>query len=196
MPDRLLIACYGIGILIEMVVRIPIDRQRRQNRITVDRADRLERLVLGLLFLGTLPLPLVYALTPWLSFADYDLPAWAGALGIVVEVLALLLFWRAHTDLKANWSPSLQIRDRHELVTTGIYHYIRHPMYASQWLWVLAQALLIQNWIAGLGGLLLFLPLYLLRVPREEQMMLEAFGETYRAYMHRTGRVLPLLRSH
>lgn len=195
MPDRLLIACYIVGILIEMVVRAPHDRQRRQNRITIDHADRLERLLIGLLFVGMLLLPLVYALTPWLSVADYDLPLWAGGLGIVLEALALLLFWRAHADLRANWSPSLQIRDSHELVTAGVYRRIRHPMYASQWLFGIAQVLLIQNWVAGWSGLLLFLPLYLLRVPREEQMMLEAFGDTYRAYMRRTGRIFPLLRA-
>ena len=68
-----------------------------------------------------------------------------------------------------------------------------HPMYASQWLWSVAQPLLLQNWIAGWSGLLLFLPLYLSRVPREEQMMLVQFGEAYRAYMRRTGRVIPRL---
>ncbi len=194
MPDRLLIACYVVGILIEIAVRVPHDRQRRRNQIAVDQADRLDRALIGLLFFGGLFLPLIYALTPWLSFADYDLPLWAGLLGVAIEVLGLLLFWRAHADLKANWSPSLQIRDQHELITAGVYRYIRHPMYASQWLFGLAQVLLIQNWVAGLGGLLLFLPMYLLRVPREERMMLEAFGETYRAYMRRTGRVFPMLR--
>jgi protein-S-isoprenylcysteine O-methyltransferase Ste14 len=67
-------------------------------------------------------------------------------------------------------------------------------MYASMWLWGVAQALLLQNWIASWAGLVMFLPLYLLRVPREERMMLEEFGEEYRAYMNRTGRVVPPLR--
>jgi protein-S-isoprenylcysteine O-methyltransferase Ste14 len=106
-------------------------------------------------------------------------------------VCALIVFWRAHADLGRNWSPSLQVREGHSLITRGLYQYIRHPMYASQWLYVIAQPLLLHNWIAGLGGLLLFLPLYVLRVPAEEQMMVDGFGEEYRAYMLRTGRVLP-----
>jgi len=57
----------------------------------------------------------------------------------------------------------------------------------------LAQALLLQNWIAGFAMLASLLPLYLVRVPREEQMMLEHFGEEYRLYMNRTGRVVPRL---
>jgi protein-S-isoprenylcysteine O-methyltransferase Ste14 len=51
----------------------------------------------------------------------------------------------------------------------------------------------LQNWIAGWAGLVSFAPLYLLRVPREEQMMLDEFGGWYRAYMDRTGRVVPRL---
>jgi protein-S-isoprenylcysteine O-methyltransferase Ste14 len=66
-------------------------------------------------------------------------------------------------------------------------------MYASMWLWGMAQTLLLQNWIAGWAGLVLFLPMYVLRVPREEQMMVEQFGETYREYINRTGRVVPRL---
>jgi protein-S-isoprenylcysteine O-methyltransferase Ste14 len=66
-------------------------------------------------------------------------------------------------------------------------------MYASMWLWGVAQALLLQNWVAGWAGLVSFLPLYLLRVPREERMMLDEFGGEYRAYMDRTDRVVPRL---
>lgn len=106
---------------------------------------------------------------------------------------ALWMFWRSHADLGRNWSPSLQLRADHQLVTAGLYRSIRHPMYASQWLWSAAQPLLLQNWIVGWSGLLLFLPLYLSRVPHEEQMMPKRFGEAYRAYMSRTGRVVPRL---
>jgi protein-S-isoprenylcysteine O-methyltransferase Ste14 len=54
-------------------------------------------------------------------------------------------------------------------------------------------SLFAANWIVGWAGLALFLPLYVLRVPREEQMMLEQFGEAYREYMDRTGHVVPRL---
>lgn len=118
---------------------------------------------------------------------------WIGGIGATILASAVWLFWRSHADLGRNWSPSLQLREEHQLVTTGVYRSIRHPMYASQWLWSVAHPLLLQNWIARWSSLLLFLPLYLSRVPREEQMMLERFGEAYRAYMRRTGCVIPRL---
>ena len=83
------------------------------------------------------------------------------------------------------------MREEHALVTRGVYRRVRHPMYASQWLWGIAQALLLQNWVAGWAGAALFLPLYVLRVPREERMMLERFGEAYRDYMSGTRRIVP-----
>ena len=66
-------------------------------------------------------------------------------------------------------------------------------MYAFGWLLGIAQTLLLQNWIAGPSGLVSFALLYFLRVPREEQMMLDQFGDEYQAYMKRTGRVIPRL---
>jgi protein-S-isoprenylcysteine O-methyltransferase Ste14 len=52
------------------------------------------------------------------------------------------------------------------------------------------QALLLHNWIYGLSYLISFLPMYMRRVPQEEQMMLDTFGEQYQEYMRSTGRVI------
>ncbi len=64
-------------------------------------------------------------------------------------------------------------------------------MYASIWLWGIAQGMLLENWLAGWSVVPVFAAMYFLRTPREEQMMCETFGEQYRAYMRRTGRLFP-----
>lgn len=190
-------ALYFLGLLAQVVIRAPHERRRGQARVEVDLADGLEKSLFGLLSAGILLIPTIYALTPWLDRADYRLSPKAerrmGAGGAGVLALSLLLFWRSHADLGRNWSPSLQLRKDHALVTRGVYRHVRHPMYASEWLWSIAQALLLRNWIAGWAGAAAFLPLYLLRVPREERMMLDKFGQVYRAYMDKTGRVVPRL---
>jgi protein-S-isoprenylcysteine O-methyltransferase Ste14 len=182
---------YFIGILAELIIRAPLNQQRKQEKMNEQRVTRQERTLLGLLFLGMFLIPILYAATNWLDFANYTLPPWAGWLGVLILAGAIFVFWRAHADLGLNWSPSLEIRERHELITRGIYSVIRHPMYASQWLWVIAQPLLLQNWIAGFSNLLIFIPFYFLRVKAEEQMMLDSFGQQYQEYMKRTGGVLP-----
>ena len=195
MSGRLLKAVYFGGILAQIVIRMPYEQRRRTERFTVDRVTGQERALVGVLFLGSFFIPAVYALTPWLNGADYR---WsprtkvrAGGIGTIILAAALWLFRRAHVDLGPNWSPSLQLRSEHELVTRGVYRRIRHPMYASQWLWSIAQPLLLQNRIAGWSSAALFLPLYLVRLPREESMLVEQFGDAYRAYMQQTGRILP-----
>lgn len=185
---------FWAAIVVEMIVRAPINKQRKQESMSKSQVTSQEKTLLLLLFLGMFLLPLIYSATNWLDFANYTLPGWANWLGVVLILGALFVFWRAHADLGLNWSPSLEIREKHELITRGIYGLIRHPMYASQWLWVIAQPLLLPNWIAGLANLIIFVPFYLLRVQAEEQMMMETFGDTYRNYMKNTGRVLPVAK--
>ena len=77
------------------------------------------------------------------------------------------------------------------MVDTGVYRRVRHPMYASIFLWCLAQGLLLANWLAGWCALATFTLLYIVRTPREERMMREAFGADYDAYAARTKRLIP-----
>ncbi|MDB6108481.1 MAG: hypothetical protein JWR69_231 [Pedosphaera sp.] len=66
---------------------------------------------------------------------------------------------------------------------------------ASFLLWCLGQGLLLENWLAGWFALVTFFLLFLIRTPREEQMLCEFFGEDYRDYMRQTGRLLPRLKA-
>jgi protein-S-isoprenylcysteine O-methyltransferase Ste14 len=181
------------GLIVYVGLRgVYIERTKR-NEKAVSRVDRRDRGLLFLVFLGSLLLPAVHLATPWLAFADYRLPAFAPWCGTAVMVAALWLFWRSHADLGLNWSVTLELRQGHELVTHGVYRAIRHPMYAAIWLFSLAQGLLLENWLAGWAALAAFALLYFVRTPREERMMSETFGEQYKEYAARTGRIVPRL---
>lgn len=166
------------------------ERSRRTPKVR--RFDRTrETALLAISICGMLLLPAAYIFTNWPKFAGYTfMPAlaWTGA---AVFAAALWLFQRTHRDLGRNWSVTLEIRDRHVLVTNGVYSRLRHPMYSAFWLWAVAQALLLPNWIAGPAGLVGFGTLFFCRVWREERLMVETFGDDYRRYMARTDRVIP-----
>lgn len=186
-------AIYFLAIIVETTIRAPLNKKRKAEKMSERRFTSQEKTLLGLLFLGMMVIPIIFAASDWLDFANYTLPAWAGWLGVLLIAGAVFVFWRAHADLGLNWSPTLEIREKHELITDGIYGVIRHPMYASQWLWVIAQPLLLQNWIAGFLNLWIFIPFYFLRIKAEEQMMLDSFGDQYNAYMQNVGGVIPKL---
>jgi protein-S-isoprenylcysteine O-methyltransferase Ste14 len=182
---------YFMGLIIMSIIRLPYERQTQTNQIVDNRKTTLEKFLLSQLSVGVFVIPLIYVFTPLLSFADYQLPSWVGWIGVAVSVVALWLFWRSHAALGRNWSPTLELRKGHQLITSGVYKYVRHPMYAASLMWGVAQVLLLHNWIAGWSPLLSLMLLYFLRVPREEQMMLDQFGEEYQCYMNRTGRIIP-----
>ncbi|MBU0492824.1 MAG: isoprenylcysteine carboxylmethyltransferase family protein [Chloroflexi bacterium] len=201
MLDIILKVTFVIGLVASETIRFPhrmrVKRERKEKRLADERWTVSDFVLDLLAFAGMEIIPLVYVLTPWLGFADYRLPvevqALMGVAGALAFAAGLWLLWRSHADLGRNWSPTLQIMEQHALVTRGVYGRIRHPIYAAVWLVCLGQALLLQNWIAGLAGLVLFLPVYVLRVPKEERMMLDHFGDEYREYMGRTGRITPRL---
>lgn len=172
------------------LIRFPYERKVRKNAIRTNQRDRTELLLLGISLTGLGIVPIVYVFTGFTFGARPFVPALAW-LGVATGLLSLWLFWRTHKDLGRNWSVSLEVRDKHELITGGVYRYVRHPMYSAFFLWAIAQFLLLPNWVAGLSGIVGFGTLYLFRVGREEKLMLDAFGEQYRAYMERTARILP-----
>jgi protein-S-isoprenylcysteine O-methyltransferase Ste14 len=180
------------GFCVYVGIRAFYKQRTKSNLIAIGRMDGIEKALLALLIPGALLLPLVYLFTPWLGFADYSLPAGVQWCGLLFMVIALYLFWRSHADLGRNWSQTLELRKGHELVSHGVYPSIRHPMYASLWLWFLAQGLILQNWLAGWYAVAAFALMYFIRTPREERMMQEFFGDSYADYMARTGRIFPL----
>jgi protein-S-isoprenylcysteine O-methyltransferase Ste14 len=168
-------------------------RRARQTPVRYSARGLREFALLGASLAGLGIVPCIYLASHFPRLADYPVTPALSYLGIAVDALALWLFYRTHRDLGHNWSVSLDLRERHTLVTTGIYATLRHPMYAGFWLMALAQALLLPNWIAGPAGLIGFGVLFFGRVRREEEMMIAAFGDQYRSYMRRTARIVPWL---
>lgn len=121
------VACTGAYLAIRAVFRRKLaDRQKSVRRSTP--GDMLLVLLVGFAQLGA---PLLAWFTPLLRFADRTQPASFAWLGAAVFLAGLWLFWRSHADLGTNWSVSLELDREHQLVTSGIYRWVRHPMYAS-----------------------------------------------------------------
>jgi protein-S-isoprenylcysteine O-methyltransferase Ste14 len=166
---------------------------RRSRRFAVIHSARglHDTMLLLISLTGLGIIPFTYMVTGFPHFADYTFHPLQAWLGVVTMPAALTVFYLTHRALGRYWSISLELREGHALIAEGIYRHARHPMYAAFWLSAIAQALLLPNWFAGCAGLVGFGTLFFGRVAREERMMLEKFGDDYRAYMGRTYRVLP-----
>mmetsp|Transcript_2107 Transcript_2107/g.5842 ORF Transcript_2107/g.5842 Transcript_2107/m.5842 type:complete len:192 (-) Transcript_2107:65-640(-) len=111
-------------------------------------------------------------------------------LGAVFLVLGGWAWVAVHCNMGLSWSPQPTMLRDHQLVTTGMFRVARHPMYAI-FVWVLpAVALGTLDWVRTLGWLcwVLFI---LRRIPEEEGMMIELFGDEYLEYQQRVGPLGP-----
>jgi protein-S-isoprenylcysteine O-methyltransferase Ste14 len=194
MSSAFFVGVYWGLVVVASGIRVVYTRHYKKTAVAEEHGTVADTLLTALPGLGMFVLPLIYSLTPWLDFADYHLPSWAGCIGVAIFALALWLLWRSHADLGRNWAPGWEILKGHALVTDGVFRRIRHPMYAAHLLWGIAQVFLLQNWIVGFSMLVTWLPGYFYRTPLEERIMIDHFGDEYRSYMERTGRVFPRLR--
>jgi protein-S-isoprenylcysteine O-methyltransferase Ste14 len=176
------------------IIRAPLEVRNRKIGTVDSRKGARERFCLLLVFTGSTTMPLLYLLTPWFRFADYEVALSQGAMGTMLAVVGLTLFWKSHRDLGRQFSPTLELKEAHHLVCDGIYSRIRHPMYTALFVIAAAQLLLIGNAVVAPAFLLAFSLLYFARIDHEEAMMLAHFGGAYAAYQARTHRLFPSLR--
>ncbi|GAA4301998.1 isoprenylcysteine carboxylmethyltransferase family protein [Compostibacter hankyongensis] len=157
---------------------------------SLPQAQLLLQVLLGLSMV--LP-PLLLVFTDWLDFAGFYLSAAYRLAGWVVAVISLLLLWWTHRSLHSNWSPSVEIREEHDLITAGPFRYVRHPMYTAFFFFYASFLPLSANLFAGLLPVTLFFVILYLRVPVEEKMLQQQFGERYVVYKAATRRFIPFL---
>jgi len=184
---------WVLGIIAWYAIRYPSERRARRTRVVSDRRSGVESVGLSAALLGLAFVPGFYVATGRPEAADYTAHSWAVILGAILFCTAMWVFRRTHKALGRNWSITLQIREKHELISHGPYAFVRHPMYTSFLLMALGQVFLLANWVVGLAGVIGFAVLFFLRVDKEERMMLEIFGPEYRAYMDRTKRIIPYI---
>ncbi|WAJ26182.1 protein-S-isoprenylcysteine O-methyltransferase [Antarcticirhabdus aurantiaca] len=173
------------------VIRFSFARRAKRARVAASARGTAETVRMAVSLTGLGILPGIFAATRWPRSLSYEPSALQIVLGCIAAAFALVLFRLTHKALGKMWSVSLDIREDHKLVTSGIYSRLRHPMYLAFWAMAVAQALLLPNWLAGLSGLVGFGTLFFLRIGPEERMMEEAFGDEFRAYRARTARIIP-----
>ncbi|MBU6370976.1 MAG: isoprenylcysteine carboxylmethyltransferase family protein [Patescibacteria group bacterium] len=125
------------------------------------------------------------------SYADSPAYGILAALGIFLVAAGLGYALWARMNLGRNWSGYPSVQENHELVTSGPYRTVRHPIYTGIIL-ALAGSLMVGavGWIVAFFTIT---PILLLRIPAEEKIMRGLFPNEYPAYMKRTKRLVPFI---
>jgi protein-S-isoprenylcysteine O-methyltransferase Ste14 len=116
-----------------------------------------------------------------------------GLVGAVVLVGSTLLALWARWTLGQMWSSIPMLKEHHELRTGGPYQITRHPIYTGILGMVLGTAM-----VTGFGPTLVALlvtgAVFVYRIPREERLMTDAFGDRYIRYQQQVPRLIPFVR--
>lgn len=143
-------------------------------------------LALGISLLATLHVPFV-----WLAMRF--LPRFAGWfwLGLILVATGLAFSVAARAWLGGNWSSMVTLKQDHELIRTGPYSWVRHPIYTGLLLALLGSAIALGEW-RGLIALALVSVAFLRKIAIEERFLMQQFGADYERYCDNVPALVPL----
>ena len=170
-------------------------RARRESE-TIPRSRESGPLIAARLLVG---LPLLLAIVTYvvaparMAWASYSSPAWLRWLGVVLGIAVVPAAHWVLRSLGRNVSETVLTKSQHELVTSGPYRWIRHPLYTTGISLFAAIGLMNASWLILFLVLVIAVLMRIVVIPLEERQLLEKFGDEYRSYMARTGRLVPRL---
>ncbi len=187
----LLLALLAMRVYFMVRVRRSGERLMPDEQAVQQEGGRVVLIIRVVLFFALLVFLVMYlAGATWIDAFLFPLPGGLRWVGFTLGIISVVFWIWTQIHLDTQWSAQLRLTKNHHLITTGPYAYVRHPLYLAMIGWAACVSLITANWIfvavcvlsiAGVGW----------RIPKEEQMMIEAFGDEYTAYMQRTGRFFP-----
>ncbi len=188
---------FRLCLIVGFAIMLPVGLFYRLRSLVP--GERLDRRQEGVLVLATLrPIALMgmagviaYLINPrWMAWSALPLPVWLRWAGVAIGfATAPLLIW-TFRSLGRNLTDTVVTRQNATLVTHGPYRWVRHPFYLCAGMAILANSLAMANWFVATAGVLA-LAAMVIRTRKEEENLIERFGDDYRDYMRRTGRFLP-----
>ena len=151
------------------------------------RIVRALALLIVIVLLSTPRIPL-----PWLYRQLWPSDIWSFSIGAALTVVGLLLAVWARKHLASNWSSAVTIKQGHELITTGPYALVRHPIYTGILTGFLGTAIALSQ-VRGVIGFVLMFFAFWAKLRMEEEWMRSQFGETYASYARGTAALVPYL---
>ncbi|MDD2657624.1 MAG: isoprenylcysteine carboxylmethyltransferase family protein [Candidatus Pacebacteria bacterium] len=178
--SEIIAVCWAIFLIVWIISSFSVKRAVQSHVRKNNYLYRLGAVVLIILFL---------LLPPTFALATVD-PAF-GIIGVALAVLGVGFALWARFYLGRNWGAPMTLREEHELLTTGPYRLVRHPIYTGV-LVALSSAVIVQGilWLPVLG----YFVYYFIRSARiEERHMLERFPDVYPVYLSHTKAFIPFV---
>jgi protein-S-isoprenylcysteine O-methyltransferase Ste14 len=181
-PSHLVYLLWLIFILYWIISAIGVKKNIRTGEWRRDAGIRILLIIIIVV--------LLQISSSWKIFAyQSDLGVQAVGLVLCVAGIAFAIWARIH--LGKNWSGTPSMKEGHELITSGPYRFVRHPIYTGMLVALVGSAL--ASGVIWLAILVVFLFNFLYRLPIEERYMMQLFPKEYPEYKKRTKKLIPFI---
>jgi len=124
-----------------------------------------------------------------MTFRDRN---WLRYLGIFLLISTTLFIYWTHYTLGKQHSMKATLQENHQLVTSGPYRILRHPMYTGVTLQTLSYPLVFRSWFCALLVVIIF-ALFIWRIQAEEKLLASEFGTEWKTYAQNTWKLIPYI---
>ncbi len=174
---------------------------RHKAKLSGEAISRRDEGRVAMLLRAAVALPLMlsflaYMINPsWMAWSELALPVWARWVGVGLGIACLPLLWTLFQSIGSNISETVLTKKDHRLVMTGPFRWIRHPLYTVAMLLFFSYGLMASNWWMMMFTAIGLVMIVVLVIPKEEAELIAKFGDEYRDYQDRVGKLLPRLSS-
>ncbi len=188
----LFVALYALFFSVRGYYRFVKPKRDEPEGIQERKKFEKAEIFMSIVILGYFGSVILYLLNlPWFAWSQIPAyPEYIRWIGVILTLSSVPFLWWIHRTLDRQYSPCLQIKESHSLITEGPYSRVRHPMYTVLSMFSFGVALVTANFLTIVFAILVFIPFPFV-AKKEEQMMIDTFGEVYVEYMKRTGRFFP-----
>jgi protein-S-isoprenylcysteine O-methyltransferase Ste14 len=176
-----------IAFLVYWQIRAIDTKSTQRLEPVASRILRVVVFLIAIVLLSTTWIPL-----RWLYLQLWPQGLWSFWLGAALLVTGLGFAVWARVHLGRNWSRSVTIKQGHELISSGPYAVVRHPIYTGILAGFLGTAIALSE-VRGFVAFVLLFVIFWLKFRMEEQWMRSQFGDTYTTYAHQTAALVPYL---
>ena len=171
---------FVILLIIIAIIRIYYGKHKLTTRYKKSFHPIINAYLIGF---GMIYFPLLDIYFSLFNTFKFEVPYFIKIISIIILFLDTIIFYLSHKELSDNCSPFVEIKEKQKLIKTGIYQYIRHPMYLSMWIFALFQGLVLSNYFIEIFGIITWAYLYFFRIANEEKIMIDTFGKEYEEYI-------------
>jgi len=131
-------------------------------------------------------------LDAWWRWDVVPYRAWMGWAGVAITAAGFAMTLWARFELGSNWSGTVTVKVEHELIRSGPYRWVRHPIYTGLVVAMAGTALALDE-RRGVPAVVLLWVAFTIKRLKEEEFMRQTFGAQYIEYSRTTGAIFPLL---